>query len=371
LFTLEPALSLSSQPAAENAPSVLSRLKFTGSGREYFGIWIVNILLTIVTLGIYSAWAKVRRNRYFFGNTQLLDRGFDYHAQPKQILIGRIIAFALLLVYNLALNFFPVVGLVLAVLLLIAAPALIVRGLRFNARMTSYRNVRFGFDGKYWGAVKAFIAGPLLATFSFGLLTPVASKWSSRYVFNNLRYGGKKFSAAPSLGAIYKAWLIPAGVTIIGLLLLALIVFANYASITGSLSGADFSDPERPPLALLVVVYSIVIGLFLVYAFAGLFYSAAVRNIVLNASLLDNRHRLHSDMPRLKYVWVAVSNFFVTIFTLGLMRPWAAVRMARFQAQHTGVTFDGEIGDVFSEIRSDESAVGGEFMDLEGIAVGF
>jgi uncharacterized membrane protein YjgN (DUF898 family) len=371
LFTLEPALSLSSTPAAENAPSVLSPFKFTGSGREYFGIWIVNILLTIVTLGIYSAWAKVRRNRYFFGNTQLLDRGFEYHAQPKQILIGRIIAFALLLVYNLALNFFPVLGAILAVLLLIGAPALIVRGLRFNARMTSYRNVRFGFDGKYWGAVKAFIAGPLLATFTFGLLTPVASKWTYRYVFNNLRYGGMKFSAAPSLGAIYKAWLIPAGVTIAGLALLALIVFANYASITGSLSGADFSDPDRPPLALLVVMYAILIGLLLVYAFAGLFYSAAVRNIVLNASLLDNRHRLHSDMPRLKYVWVAVSNFLATIFTLGLMRPWAAVRMARFQAQHTGVTFDGEIGEVFSEIRSDESAVGGEFMDLEGIAIGF
>jgi uncharacterized membrane protein YjgN (DUF898 family) len=353
------------------ARSSVSPFSFTGSGREYFGIWIVNILLTIITLGIYSAWAKVRRNRYFFGNTKLLDRGFDYHAQPKQILIGRIIAFALLVVYNLALNLFPVVGLGLAVILVIAIPALIVRGLRFNARMTSYRNVRFGFDGRYWGAVKAFILGPVLATLTLGLLTPVASKWTYRFIFNNLRYGGKKFSAAPSLGAIYKAWLIPACVTIIGLALLALIVFANWLSITGSLSGADFSDPNRPPLALILIMYSILIALLLVYAFAGLFYSAAVRNIVLNASLLDDRHQLRSNMPRLKYVWVAVSNFLVTIFTLGLMRPWAAVRMARFQAEHTGVIFDGELGEVFSEIRSDESAVGGEFMDLEGIAVGF
>lgn len=364
-------MSQSAAMAPEHPQSVLSPFRFTGSGREYFGIWIVNILLTIITLGIYSAWAKVRRNRYFWGNTQLLDRGFDYHAQPKQILIGRIIAFSLLVFYNLMLNFFPVFGLVLALLLLVAAPALIVRGLRFNARMTSYRNVRFGFDGKYWGAVKAFIAGPLLATFTLGLLTPVASKWTYRYVFNNLRYGGKKFSAAPSLGAIYKAWLIPAGVAIVGLALLALIVFANQSSIMGSLNGADFGDPDRPPLALLVVIYAILIGLLLVYAFAGLFYSAAVRNIVLNASLLDNRHKLHSNMPRLKYVWVAVSNFLATIFTLGLLRPWAAVRMARFQAEHTGVIFDGEIGAVFSEIRSDESAVGGEFMDLEGISIGF
>ena len=64
---------------------------FTGTEREYFGIWIVNVLLTIVTLGIYSAWAKVRRNRYFYGNTQLAGGAFDYHAPPLRILIGRII----------------------------------------------------------------------------------------------------------------------------------------------------------------------------------------------------------------------------------------------------------------------------------------
>ena len=49
-----------------SAPATsIEPFRFTGTAREYFGIWIVNILLTIVTLGIYSAWAKVRRMRYF------------------------------------------------------------------------------------------------------------------------------------------------------------------------------------------------------------------------------------------------------------------------------------------------------------------
>jgi uncharacterized membrane protein YjgN (DUF898 family) len=38
--------------------------EFRGTGGEYFRIWIVNLLLTILTLGIYSAWAKVRQLRY-------------------------------------------------------------------------------------------------------------------------------------------------------------------------------------------------------------------------------------------------------------------------------------------------------------------
>ena len=44
---------------------------FSGKGSEYFSIWIVNIALTIVTLGIYSAWAKVRKMQYLYRNTAL------------------------------------------------------------------------------------------------------------------------------------------------------------------------------------------------------------------------------------------------------------------------------------------------------------
>jgi len=69
---------------------------FTGRAGEYFGIWIVNLLLSIVTLGIYSAWAKVRRKKYFYNNTLIDNVGFDYHASPIAILKGRIIAVVLL-----------------------------------------------------------------------------------------------------------------------------------------------------------------------------------------------------------------------------------------------------------------------------------
>jgi uncharacterized membrane protein YjgN (DUF898 family) len=358
-------------PNEQFASKSAHRFSFTGTGKEYFGIWIVNILLTIVTLGIYSAWAKVRRNRYFYGNTKVMDRGFDYHAKPGQILKGRIITLAVLGVYNATLQFFPIAGLVMMVALLIAIPWLIATGLRFNARMTSFANVRFGFDGKYWGAAKAFLLGPILATLSLGVLTPVSSKWSAKYVFDNLRYGGKTFNTEPRLGAIYKVWFIPAIITVVGLGILALIVYANSTNIQTTLTDAQLSDSDEPPVALIALIYLITIALLLVYAFAGLFYRAAVRNIVLNATEMDGGHQLGSDLPLLRYVWVVVSNFFATIFTFGLLRPWAAVRLARFEAEHTTVAINGNVGEVFSEIKSNESATGGEFMDVEGIDIGF
>src|SRR5512142_1603446 len=108
----------------------LHKFEFTGTGWEYFRIWIVNLLLTIVTLGIYSAWAKVRRMQYFYRNTRLADASFDYHGDPKAILKGRFIAFALLLVYNLTLKFNPILGLVVGLLLGLAMPWLLMRSLR-------------------------------------------------------------------------------------------------------------------------------------------------------------------------------------------------------------------------------------------------
>jgi len=85
------------QPQAQEHP-----FEFTGDGWEYFKIWIVNLLLTILTLGIYSAWAKVRRLHYFYRNTLLAGASFEYHGTPIAILKGRLIAFALFLVYTLA-----------------------------------------------------------------------------------------------------------------------------------------------------------------------------------------------------------------------------------------------------------------------------
>ena len=58
----------------------MKEIEFKGKAMEYFGIWLANILLTVVTIGIFSAWAKVRRLKYFYNNTNILENSFLYHA---------------------------------------------------------------------------------------------------------------------------------------------------------------------------------------------------------------------------------------------------------------------------------------------------
>src|SRR5262245_6312583 len=103
------------------------QFEFTGAGGEYFRIWIVNLAMTLLTLGIYSAWAKVRRLQYFYRNTTLAGSSFDYHGNPLAILKGRVIAVGLLLVYNIAGSFNIAVGLAVLAVLLGMAPWLIQR----------------------------------------------------------------------------------------------------------------------------------------------------------------------------------------------------------------------------------------------------
>jgi len=120
-------------------------LKFTGSGSEYFRIWIVNIVLTVCTLGIYSAWAKVRTKRYFYNHTRLAGHHFDFLASPQQILRGRIIAVILLGLYVGVNHFLPAWSWLAATVLALALPALLVLAMGFRLRNTSFRNIRFYF----------------------------------------------------------------------------------------------------------------------------------------------------------------------------------------------------------------------------------
>src|SRR5690606_20455872 len=81
------------------------QVEFHGNGGEFFRIWIVNLVLSILTLGIYSAWAKVRTNRYFYGNTEVAGSHFEYLAEPMQILKGRLVAVALFILFGIASEF--------------------------------------------------------------------------------------------------------------------------------------------------------------------------------------------------------------------------------------------------------------------------
>ena len=147
-------------------------LEFTATAGEYFRIWIVNLALTIVTLGIYSAWAKVRKRRYFYGHTRIDGESFEYRANPVAILKGRLIAVALFAVFYAISHYAPLYIWAIYLVLLFVGPWLVVRSLAFNAYNTAYRNVRFTFSGTYRTCLGLVLGYALLTLVTLGLGFP-------------------------------------------------------------------------------------------------------------------------------------------------------------------------------------------------------
>ena len=360
-------------PARQALDFRREQFTFTGTTREYFGIWIVNVLLTILTLGIYSAWAKVRRQRYFYGNTWLAGASFDYHARPMQILVGRIIVLALLVVYNLSLTFQPILGGLILVALVLALPWFVMRGLRFSARVTSYRNVRFDFTGRYGGGFLAYLIGSVLAYGSGGILAPLASQWMWGYNLGHLRYGDRPFKCEPRLEKLFGQWWLPALVLVggmVGLLAAAGGLIYLFSQEFGHIIGMD-REGEPSPYAFLLMFYSGVIPFVLLYALAGLVYRAGTRNVALNETVIDGRHVLSSSIHRGRYAWIAITNLLATLLSLGLARPWAAIRMARYLAAVTALDTTGALDEYIGTVKDSGTAVGAEYIDVEGFDLGF
>ena len=74
-------------------------LKFRGQGSVLTGIFLVNLLLTVLTLGIYYAWAKVKTKKYIYSSTYLEESSFQYHATGKELFMGYLKVFVLVILF--------------------------------------------------------------------------------------------------------------------------------------------------------------------------------------------------------------------------------------------------------------------------------
>ena len=332
--------------------------EFHGDSREYFYIWIVNLALSIVTLGIYSAWAKVRTQRYFYSNTRVAGAPFQYLAQPLPILKGRLIALVLFGGYVLGSQISPRVQLGFAGLIGLMTPWLIVRGLRFRARYSAWRSLNFRFVGTYGDAYIKFLLMYLLVPISAFLLYPLVKARQKRYVVEEHRYGGKAFSFHATDGQFYPTYLIGFGLGIVWYL--AAVAFMVWIMFSGGTKAGPPSNSVMLPLIGLVYV-----GIFAI----GIYISARINNLVYNnIELAQNRFR--STLRARDLIWLYVSNTVAILCTIGMMIPWAMIRMARYRASKMTLLAIGDLDDFVAVASAEESATGAEMDTLFDVDIG-
>lgn len=331
--------------AAAIPQSQVKPFVFTGVGGEYFKIWIVNILLTIVTLGIYSAWAKVRNKRYFYGNTSMDGVAFEYTASPIKILIGRAIAVGFYIAFVAASQFSPTAALILLLVLFLLIPFIVVSSLRFNARSSSYRNVSFRFHGGYWQAVIAFVGWPILAMLTLTILLPFAWKKQMEFLVNNHAYGTEKFELNTEVGPFYGIYLILIGISMVfGIaFFLVMLILGGGAALAGGTGGVVMGALFGLVMIVLYVGFLIFVQAYMAVSMANIKYQ--------NTRLVD--HGFQSDWKTMPYAKIYFVNTLLTILTLGLYIPFAKVRMAAYMAEHTQFVAAGDL-DKFAAAEQEQ-----------------
>jgi uncharacterized membrane protein YjgN (DUF898 family) len=376
---------------------------FTGNGGEYFKIWIVNILLTIITLGIYSAWATVRNKRYIYGNTWFDDSNFEYHASAKQILLGRLIAIAMLLFYFALSAIQPGSELAFLLLLFLVMPWLMLRSLQFNARMSSYRNVRFSFQASILDAYKYFLLIPILPSLiaapiigvalyldaisaklisalillsitAIFFMMPYIAMLINRFSFNNHYYGQGKFSAQLNAGEYYKAYLKTIGLSILsylGFTIVMLLVVAAIMLLGGGINlQGDMKLSQNDMLVYMIPSMTIsYLFMILIAAYLKAYLTVKLRNYNINQIHLDDVLHLSSTMDTTSLFKLYLVNFLLMIFTLGLAAPWVAVRQMNYTFTRTHAQVNGDLNQYITQQLSNRTSIGdevGDAFDMQG-----
>lgn len=361
-------------------------MRFGGSGSEYFRIWIVNLLLTLVTLGLYYPFAKVRRLRYFYGNTTLAGDEFQFHGNPWKMLRGFVLMAALAGAYGLASNVSPWAALVALVAMAAIWPALFRASLQFRLANTSWRGLRFDFSGSAAGAYRALVpmqlalllylggvaflaepqaagaaaAVPLAAAASglgallFTLLMPWFWWSVKRYQHRHLGIGPLRSEFHAGARAFYGVF-----VKAFGLALLFIVPVA--------LAVALFSGRRGSPIALVLTMAVVYVAALVVL---GSFVGARLQNLVWSHTRGPGV-RIHSTVAVGALARLTAKNWLLVALTLGLYLPFARVARARLLIESVAVTTRHPPAALTAALRGmGGDAAGDAAGDLLGIDIG-
>lgn len=329
-------------------------LVFHGRTDEFFRIWIVNTLLTLVTLGVFFAWAKVRKRRYLRGSTELLGHRFDYRANPVRLLVGHVVVLCLLLGYSLFGVVYPWIRFGVLALAIILLPWIVVRSMSFNAHNTVYRGVRFRFNRSLSAALNVYLLEPILIALTLGFYYPAWQRSKRSYAITNHRFGDAYFRFDAKVGRFYFTYFFA-----------GLIVFAALALGGTILTYLVMQRPGTQPTLVQMIPF------FTLYAF-GFYVSrhliyAQLFNHVWNHTRLDE-HRFRANLDTGEWLGLQLTNLGAILVSAGMLYPWALIRSHRYAASCLQFVPAGSIDGIQRVAGNTGSATGdmaAEFIGLD------
>ncbi|MCE2432123.1 MAG: DUF898 family protein [Candidatus Latescibacteria bacterium] len=305
------------------------RLRFHGNGSSLFGIFAINTLLTLLTLGVYYFWGKAKIRRYMHSQTELHNSRFSNHTTGGELCIGWIKAIILILAITLiseAPSFFwenwthewitllAFYGLLLFVFL----PLAIVGSLRFRLSRTSYQGIRMSFRGNSKTFFKIYYIGLLKTIFTLGLYYPYFETKIRLFLTRSVRFGTGSFKF---FGTGRK-------------------LFWHFV------------------LALLLTPFTL--------GFCWAWYSARKTRYYWSCTTFEGVS-FHSTVVGSRLLLLKVENFILLVISLGLAWPWVAVRNNRFLCDYLVLSDHPDFSSIAQDF-SDATTTGeglSDYLDFE------
>jgi uncharacterized membrane protein YjgN (DUF898 family) len=370
------------------APAFRARLSFDGQGAEYFRIWVVNLLLTLLTLGAYSAWAKVRKARWFAQHTSLLGDRFDYHGDPWRILAGRVLALGLLAAWTWSFDLSPWFGWAVFGVLLVAGPVLFAGAQRFKLANTSWRGLRFGFQAPKLEVYQVCV--PLLVVWTLGtalghagapenwvmwsslllaLLLPWAHARLKRLQHARASFGARAFSFEPAGTAFYGLYAKALVLTIAGGVVVILAIAVIAVGGQDFRRGAEGVGSSSAWFSLLSGVAMV----FVVWLSAWPYFAARAQQIVWGHTRLAGGIGFAGQMRGATLWKLVVGQTLLTLLTAGLYWPFAAVAIARYRIESVEVVGDVPLTEIQVDAASSAAgrATGDAAAEMFGLDLGW
>ena len=301
-------------------------LEFHGKGSEFFSIMIVNWLLTLVTLGLYYPWARAKKLRYIYGQTELNNERFHFAGTGKEMFKGFIkiilLYFIIIAIYAIIFTMLksPVLALLAIYLCIFAIIPFAIHGsLRYKMSRTSYRGVRFGYRGNQKELAINFYKWVLLTIVTLGIYSFWLEMNIRRYTHQNIRYGNVAFSNEAEGGEYF--W----------------IIFKGYLLSLATLG-----------------IYS--------FWWQSDIFAYYIDNMEMTKD--NQKIKCYSTATGGGFFELLIINFLITVFTLGFGKAWADMRTQKFICDNIKMEGDINIEDINQTEEEYKNALGEDAMDF-------
>lgn len=306
------------------------KIEYVGAAGELWPIVLMNLLLTIVTLGIYRFWAKTNIRQYLWSHTRFDGEPFDYTGTGGELFMGALIVFLVFIPVSIGLSYgmtlYPEMGLYVVIGLypffIFLMGVAIYRAQVYRMSRTNWRRIRGAQVPKSaaygWLTLKYVV----LYLITFGLITPyvICRMWN--FMMNNKRFGSGVVSCDVKAKPLYKVFLLT-------VLAVIVVIGGLFFILYGAMKSQN-----------MVLFFSVYIMMFLAMSVIFSWFQAAlISHLFSGLKFEDMAFKIYIEP--LEYLRFSVVNMLILIFTLGLGAPFITQRWLRLICEK--LTFIGKV----------------------------